>query len=163
MILVKYDGRMHRRQTMRHLGEDEFGDWFGAAAGSVIHRTAQPSFTTKYAAVRLLAPAQWWTVTFAAEPDEWQLYCDICTPAVWTSDAEVVLTDLDLDLYLTRADQRVELLDEDEFATHQHTYGYPPDVVRHATDTAQRLRTQLAHTEPFTTRYRSWLDLAREL
>ena len=91
-----------------------------------------------------------------AAPDEWDVYCDITTPPRWTHPGEVTMIDLDLDLCRIRADQRVELLDEDQFAAHQVSYNYPAHVIDQATATARGLRSHLNHAEPFASHYRTW-------
>ena len=164
VVFRKYDDRPHRRTVMTRLGNDEYGTWLGAPAGTVIHigdNTA--SFTAKHASVRLLPTGQWWTALFAAAPDEWDVYCDITTPPRWTHPGEVTMIDLDLDLRRIRTDQRVELLDEDQFVAHQVSYNYPAHVIDQATATARELRSHLNHAEPFASHYRTWLDLAGTL
>ena len=42
---------------------------------------------------------------------------------------EVTMVDLDLDVVRLRADQRVLIVDEDEFAEHQVRYSYPAEVI----------------------------------
>jgi protein associated with RNAse G/E len=118
------------------------------------------SFATRCASVRLLCPGRWWTALFLAAPDEWEIYCDVVTPPRWMGPGKVTMIDLDLDVYRSRAGRRVELLDHDEFAAHRERYGYPADVVEHATAAARWLLDSLAHgAEPFTSHYGRWLDL----
>jgi protein associated with RNAse G/E len=57
-----------------------------------------------------------------------------------------------------RADQRVKLLDEDEFAEHQIHYRYPTEVITCAMEAADWLYAALANgAEPFAGGYRPWL------
>jgi uncharacterized protein len=59
-----------------------------------------------------------------------------------------------------RADQRVIVVDEDEFAEHQVRYGYPADVISAAERaTAWLLDAISAKAEPFGAAYRSWLEM----
>jgi hypothetical protein len=74
-------------------------------------------------------------VVCPGRPDE------VRRPPHWTNSSEVTLVDLDLDLYRSRADRRVELLDQDEFDAHRVRLGYPDALVVHATRVAARLRT----------------------
>ena len=158
VVLTKYGGRPHRRQTMTRLGEDEHGVWLAAPAGStVLLGDGTRSFVTRCACVRLIPPSSWWTALFTVD-DVWDVYCDVTTPPHWTDSSEVTLVDLDLDLYRSRADQRVELLDQDEFDAHRVRLGYPDALVVQATRVAARLRTAVAEQEPFASHYLAWID-----
>ncbi|MFD8566781.1 DUF402 domain-containing protein [Streptomyces sp. NPDC059639] len=77
----------------------------------------------------------------------------------WSHKGEVAVVDLDLDVCRIRQDGSVFVDDEDEFANHQRQYGYPRDVITHAESTAEWLSAALRDgTEPFRSRYRTWLD-----
>ena len=161
VVFRKYSGSLHRRITMRRLGEDEHGTWLGAPAGTMVHSDAPgQSFANQHATVRLVPTGQWWTAIFFAEPSAWDVYCDITTPAQWLHPSAVAMVDLDLDVLRTRNGGRTDLLDEDEFEANSATYGYPAEIVASAHSTAHRLGVDLASgTEPFGTSYRSWLSL----
>jgi len=62
-------------------------------------------------------------------PPEVQLsiYVDITTPPIWDGDT-VTMLDLDLDV-AQHIDGRILVLDEDEFAEHQVSHGYPADLI----------------------------------
>jgi hypothetical protein len=52
----------------------------------------------------------------------------------------------------------VELLDEDEFATHTERFGYPAEVTDNAWSAARWLVDALSDgTEPFASAYHPWL------
>lgn len=162
-MFFKYDGGLHRRLTMRLLGEDEHGTWLYAAAGTTVRSgVAGKSFTNRRATVRLVPAGQWWSAIFFARPGKWDVYCDIGTPARWPDPGTVSMVDLDLDLLRARRSGRVQLLDEDEFTAHSRQYDYPAEVVAQARDAAGRLMTDLTGgAEPFATRYRHWLQAGR--
>lgn len=162
-MFYKYDGRLHRRVTMRRLGDDEHGTWLYAVAGTIVHSgVVGNSFTNRHPTLRLVPVGQWWSAIFFPRPNKWDLYCDISTPAQWPDPGSVSMVDLDLDLLRARRSGRVQLLDEDEFAAHTVKYNYPPEVVAQARDTADHLMTELARgAEPFATRYKHWLKTAR--
>jgi protein associated with RNAse G/E len=155
----KYDNSPHWRQTMYMLGEDDHGTWLGAPANAVVHKgLGRPSFTLAEPRVLLCPRDAWWTATFISPPARLEIYCDITTPPEWPTPSDVTMVDLDLDVCRTRRDQRVELLDEDEFAEHQLGYGYSTDVIGRATESARWLvNTITAGTEPFGRDYRRWL------
>jgi len=158
VVYTKYDGSLHWHQTTRYLGEDEHGIWVGARAGSTTQRGSEPPIVLDQPFVELIPNGQWWTAVFNGAPASTEVYCDIATPAQWRDDGEVTMVDLDLDVVRMRADQRVLLLDEDEFAEHQVRYGYPREVIRQAERAAAWLQAAIrAHEEPFGRTYRYWL------
>lgn len=68
------------------------------------------------------------------------------------------MVDLDLDVVRRRADQRVEIVDADEFDEHQRRYGYPAEVIREAEQAAAWLHDAISSgAEPFAGTYRDWL------
>ncbi|WP_433302302.1 DUF402 domain-containing protein [Actinoplanes sp. CA-030573] len=162
IVLCKYGGRPHRQVTGRLLGEDAYGTWVATPRGSVVsyHYGTRPTGLTRADAVRLIPVEGWWMAMFLAEPAVRDLYCDVTTPAEWTGPAEITVIDLDIDLVRYRADGRVEVEDEDEFAEHRVTLGYPADIVEGALRGAESLRSALAQREePFAEHYRKWLAL----
>ena len=161
VVLRKFDGRPHRLTMNRRLGEDEYGTWLGAPAGTLVTYSYGEGRTepTRHAAVRLIPPGAWWSALFFAEPSPHDIYCDIVVPARWESPAEVTLVDLDLDLIRYRPDGRVELQDEDEFRDHIGVYGYPAEVVTGATAAARELQSALtANVEPFAGHWTTWMQ-----
>nr|WP_221375044.1 DUF402 domain-containing protein [Actinoplanes polyasparticus] len=162
VVFTKYGGQLHRRSTMRRLGVDEYGTWLGASAGTTVHSGIPGrSFVNEHVTVRLVPVSRWWTAIFFAEPNTWDVYCDITTPAEWLGPGSVTLVDLDLDLLRNRDTGHVDLLDEDEFAANTLTYDYPADVVNRARSTADRLAVDVAgNAEPFGSACLRWLDVA---
>jgi uncharacterized protein len=160
VVYTKFDGSLHWHQTARYLGEDEHGIWVGARAGSTTQRGAEPPIVLDQPFVELIPNGQWWTAVFNGAPARTEIYCDIATPAQWRDEHEVTMVDLDLDVVRMRADQRVLLLDEDEFAEHQVRYAYPADVIVRAEQAAAWLLEAIGDgAEPFARGYRTWLDL----
>lgn len=162
VVLRKYDGRLHRWVTAQRLGEDDHGVWLGTPAGTTVHFNygSRRINTTRLDAVRLIPRDRWWIAMFTAEPGEREIYCDICLPPTWTTPAEVIVVDLDLDLARFRPGGRVILEDEDEFAENARTYGYPAEVITQATTAAAEVRAALTErAEPFGDAARRWLDL----
>jgi uncharacterized protein len=161
VVYTKYDGSLHWHYTMRYLGEDEHGIWLGAGPGLAARRGREMVMVIEQAHVLLFPrdPAgAWWTAIFNAAPARTEIYCDITTPARWPDPGEVTAVDLDLDVVRRRADQRVEIVDEDEFDEHQRRYGYPAEVITAAERAAAWLRDAIsAGAEPFAGAYREWL------
>jgi uncharacterized protein len=159
VVYTKYDGSLHWHQTMRHLGEDEHGVWLGAPAGLIARKGDGPPVVIEQPHVMLFPQDAWWTAVFNGAPARTEIYCDISTPPQWPHPGEVTMVDLDLDVIRRRADQRVVLVDEDEFAEHQRRYGYPADVIRQAEHAAAWLQDAIAAgAEPFAGDYLSWFD-----
>jgi uncharacterized protein len=158
VVFRKYDGSLHWHMTMRRLGEDGHGVWLGAQAGASAQRADEPPITFGFAHVQLLPRDAWWTAVFNAPPSRTEIYCDVTTPPTWPSPNEVTMIDLDLDV-IRRRTGLVEVDDEDEFAEHQVTYGYPIGVVAKATEVTRWLTGALSDsTEPFASAYREWLS-----
>lgn len=160
VVFRKFDGRLHRRAVEIHLGEDEWGTWLGVPAGTeVYYASADVSRVDRHRGVRLIPRDGWFTAMFFAPTRSLEMYCDVVAPADWTGSAQVSMVDLDLDVTRTHRGL-VELLDEDEFAVHQVSYGYPTEVITQAAESAQRILTASRdRAEPFGSHYVSWLDL----
>jgi uncharacterized protein len=163
VVYRKYSGALHWHQTMRYLGEDGHGVWLGAPAGMITQRGSEPPIMMEQPQVRLFPHRRWWTAVFNAEPWDADIYCDISTAPHWPHPGEVTMVDLDLDVIRRRADQRVVLLDQDEFAEHQVRFGYPAEVIRQAEQAAAWLLEAISDgTEPFGSDYCGWLHLVGE-
>jgi protein associated with RNAse G/E len=159
VVYRKYDGSLHWNQPAWRLGEDEYGVWVGAPAGTPVRLGEQHRQPATAAHAVLLPRDGWWTAVFNAPPHRTEVYCDVTTVPVWTGD-EVGMVDLDLDVRRRRGGE-VQLLDEDEFAAHRVKYNYPPDVVASAEAAARWLAGALSDgAEPFAGGYRHWLELA---
>jgi len=158
VAFTKYDGSRHWLHPMRYLGEDEHGVWLGAPAGTSVRRGDELPVVVEPPFVQLIPDGEWWSATFNGEPAETEVYCDIGTPPQWVHPGEVTMADLDLDVIRLRADGRVLILDEDEFAEHQVRYQYPAEVIGQAERAAAWLVEVIsAGGEPFATEYRAWL------
>jgi uncharacterized protein len=159
VVYRKYDGSLHWNQHGRRLGEDEYGVWVGAPAGTPVWRGAQQVNPAEHDHVILFPRDGWWTASFNAAPHRTEIYCDICTVPTWPVSDTVTMVDLDLDVRRRRVGT-VEILDEDEFALHQVRYGYPAEVIEEAWAAAEWLAGALRErVEPFGAGYRRWLDM----
>jgi protein associated with RNAse G/E len=159
VVYRKYDGKLHWHQWMHHLGEDEYGVWLGARAGSVSQRGDELKVTHDQAYVQLFPRDQWFTASFNDPPATTLIYCDVTTPVTF-GDEEITMVDLDLDV-VKRRDGTFYVDDEDEFAEHQVKYGYPADVIRSAQASCDWLAAAVMTEEPFLTAYKSYLDRMR--
>jgi uncharacterized protein len=153
----KYDGTAHRDYPARRLGDDDHGTWLGVEAGTASIYHGGPS-VERIPFVVLIPRDQWWTAMFNPPPRTSEIYCDITTPARWVADHTVELVDLDLDVVRRRHSGQVELRDEDEFALHRVTFGYPDELVERAQRAASWLRAALKNgAQPFASRYCKFL------
>ncbi len=158
VVFTKFDGSLHWHQTMQYLGEDEHGTWLGARPDLRPSGVSEPPVVFAEPFVQLVPQGQWWTAVFNDAPARTEIYCDIASPPEWKHPGEVTMIDLDLDVVRLRADQRVLIVDEDEFAEHQVRYGYPAEVITEAERAAAWLLEVIsANAEPFGSVYLGWL------
>jgi uncharacterized protein len=159
VVYTKYDGSLHWHYTMQYLGADEHGVWLGAPAGLPMRRGSEPPITWDQPFALLIPEdGSWWTAAFNLEPHRVEVYCDIASPARWNGADEVTMVDLDLDVLRYRADGRVVLVDQDEFAEHRLRYAYPAEVISRAEHAAGWLQEAVtSRSEPFDGAYRPWL------
>ncbi|NHN54301.1 DUF402 domain-containing protein [Calidifontibacter sp. DB0510] len=130
----KFDGTEHWQEDYQLLGVDADGVWLGMPAGTPF---ARPDFATtaKTDTVRLITDAGY-AACFngPGNGQRTHVYVDITDQPVWRRDGDrfvVTLVDLDLDV-IERFDGTTFVDDEDEFAEHQASFGYPAQVVTHA-------------------------------
>jgi protein associated with RNAse G/E len=154
----KFPDRPHWRHEMRRLGEDEFGIWLGAPAGSIVQRGDEPAQQLDHPFVQLITPSTYWSLIYNGEDHKYPVYVDIATPATWVTDHRVEMIDIDLDVARRRSGT-VEVLDEDEFLDHSERFDYPGWLIDRARTTAAELVMRLENrTEPFGVTPQGWLD-----
>jgi uncharacterized protein len=148
----KWPDAPHYEMTGRVLGEDDYGIWVGARAGSKVVLPNRTEIPGERNAVWCVPRDEWFLVHFWHGHPEVDTYVDICTPAVW-SELEVKMVDLDFDVVVWSEARggHVELVDEDEFEEHSVAFDYPEDLVvnarRAAADVFARVQAREA---PFT-------------
>jgi protein associated with RNAse G/E len=159
VVYTKYDGTLHWNHPGTLLGEDDHGAWVSVPAGTQASKGAEPPVTWETPIVMLFPRDGWWTATFHTPPHSFEVYVDVTTVPRWR-DGEVTMVDLDLDVILLR-DGGLVLDDEDEFAEHRVTFGYPDDLVTRAWETARWLLAAVEGREgPFGGAHTAWLDRA---
>ena len=134
--MSKWGDRAHWRFDGLYLGADDLGDWVGVPAGTH-HARPGMEFASTVDTVTLAPRDGWWLAT-VHRPGTWcDVYVDIATIPVWEGN---VLRSVDLDLdVVRRRDATVYVDDEDEFAEHQRTLGYPHEVVAAAQRTCAQV------------------------
>ena len=131
--MSKWGDHPHWVYPATYLGADEHGEWIGFPEGTVFTRPGV-EHVAAYDQVGLLPHAdsaeRGWVAAFHPPGRPVQVYVDIATPPVWDGD---VVRSVDLDLDVVRdGTGRVWVDDEDEFAEHRVSLGYPEEVVRAA-------------------------------
>lgn len=146
----------HWRHEAEWLGEDEHGVWLGARAGSIHQRGSEPRRRILRHQVHLIPRNDWWVFTFNPKHPWATHWIDTSTPATF-EEHRVTAVDLDLDV-VRGPDGTVWVEDEDEFAEHQVSYGYTPDLIVNARQATREMRDALtALREPFDSVAATWL------
>ena len=154
----KYPETPHWRHEGVWLGEDEHGVWLGATRGSIAQRGHEPAKRIRQNQVHLIPRDEWWVITHAPGHPWAAHWIDISTPATFEED-RVTMVDLDLDV-VGRIDGSVIVEDEDEFAEHQVSLGYPLELIENAERaTAEMVIALTERHEPFATVIHRWLEM----
>ena len=156
----KWDGSPHRQTMMVYLGSDDYGRWLSIPTGLEVVRPDSSS-ADRAAHVMLVPHDGCFLAHFNAPPARNAIYADITTTPEFGRDRSgwvLAVADMDLDV-VRRANGRIWIEDEDEFAAHTVSYGYPADVVATTRATADALLAAVREErEPFGTRWRQWID-----
>jgi uncharacterized protein len=131
---LKWPNIPHYRHAGWILGEDDFGHWVSIRVPTPIYRGEELLFQDVNGGLLLVPRDETWLAWFP-EFGEFELYVDIATNLIWTSDSVTVI-DLDLDVVRMR-DGEVRLLDEEEFRHHQVELAYPSALVERASRQAK--------------------------
>lgn len=143
----KWDGQPHWEYDAILLGTDRNGIWLGSPAGTPVGRPGL-AFATEYGHLSLVQDGVGFVASFYEDTPiaAFAIYVDISTPPRW-DDATVSAVDLDLDVIRTR-DGRVWIDDEDEFAEHRVTMGYPEEIAAAARRTCAEVHRAVVAGEP---------------
>ncbi|WP_183096055.1 DUF402 domain-containing protein [Nocardioides stalactiti] len=157
VVMTKWGGRPHWEYDATYLGADVHGEWLGVPRGTHYARPGMEFVATFASAVLVPAGGAAHVAGFNDEHAKAATYVDMTTPAQWEG-ATLHAVDLDLDVVRLQ-DGTVFLDDEDEFAEHQVSYGYPADVVamteRSAADVLAAVQRGAA---PYDGSHQVWLD-----
>lgn len=172
----KFDGTPHWSNDSTLLGHDRFGPWIGGPPGTVFSR---PGLRLECPTwwICLLSPRGFAFTRYAPDPTGVaELYIDLTTVPVWSpaepfdrsdgapSAVRMTAVDLDLDVIRHFGETQPWLDDEDEFAEHQVSMGYPADLVGRTERTAAELMAAVATgAEPFDAVSLGWMTRCREL
>ena len=109
--------------------------------------------------VTLVPHDAWWLGTFYGDDAKrpFDTYVDVATPAVWHGEDLVRAVDLDLDV-IRGTTGRVWVDDEDEFAAHRVSLGYPDEVIEQAITSCESVRVAVEGADaPFDGIHREWI------
>jgi hypothetical protein len=163
VVMRKWPDLPHWEFDAVRLGADAHGYWLGVPSGTWLSRP-EKGFHAWCDHVVLVPHDGWWLATMygddASRPVDY--YVDMSTPSEWSADGSTVRTfDLDLDV-VREPDGRIYVDDEDEFAEHQVTLGYPADLVAGArASCAEVLEAVTEQRGPFDGSHRDWIARLR--
>lgn len=165
--MTKWDGRPHWSFDSLYLGRDDHGTWLGFPRGTHMTRPGA-GYVSPTDQLGLVPPSSWpvsergWLATFHGPGGPLAVYVDVTAPPTW-SDSTVTVCDLDLDV-VRELDGRVWVDDEDEFAEHQVSLGYPSEVIGAARASADRLVRLLGGGHPpYDGSAGAWFEVLAEL
>jgi len=162
--MTKWGGRPHWHFAGVYLGADEHGEWIGYPEGSTFSRPGR-SVKPDWKAVGLVPHHDAAHLPTFNRPNTTvnsMIYVDMATPPEWEGDV-VHSIDLDLDV-VRRFDDTIEIVDQDEFEAHQIEYGYPPEIITLAEESAERVYAAVAAREaPYDGSAERWFDLLATL
>ena len=159
MVFTKWGGGAHWEYDAQRLGRDDQGTWLGVPLGTSLSRPGA-AFETSELQVVLVPDEDPFVATFyrRGELTPCEVYVDITTPPQWSGSA-VAVVDLDLDV-VRGWTGRVWVDDEDEFAEHRVSLGYPEEVARMADEACEEVRRRLESSRaPYDGTAERWFSL----
>lgn len=159
----KWGRQPHWGMDLRYLGSDEYGRWLGAPTGFWMSRPGRALASDVDVAILIPEDAPFVASFNGPGHDTCDIYVDVTTVPVWgREDEEAVVraVDLDLDVYRDLAGA-TRIDDEDEFAEHQVSYGYPQDTIDLARRSCHDVASAIeAEEEPWRSVGHRWVCLA---
>jgi uncharacterized protein len=158
MQFYKYPDTLHWRHDMLLLGEDEYGIWLGAPIGTVIQRGMEDPKTWIHPFVQLIQPDTPWIPIWNVDPVKTEIYVDITTVPTRPNPQLFEAVDIDLDV-VRLVDGSIEILDEDEFADHSISLGYPDWLIDQARAATAHVAVAIeSGTAPFDGSHLPWFE-----
>ena len=160
----KHDGLLHRQWSPAFLVEETSEYWALASKTSLVTEGDGRKWITKENAVFLLFKHRWMNVIAMFKENRGICYyVNIATPTILDHGyLKYIDYDLDIKLY---PDHIEKTLDENEYARHIQTYGYPRDLSAAIERSAEEVKTMIAEGRfPFidseiTDLYHKFLDM----
>ncbi|MGO2081577.1 MAG: DUF402 domain-containing protein [Glutamicibacter arilaitensis] len=164
----KFDGNPHWVVPGFYLGHDEYGHWLHQPAGSLVARPGTAHLAATSALCLIPHRGDWVATMYADAAEDFDVYVDLSTNIGWLQmkrgSWEVNSIDLDLDVIRSRS-QGTFLDDEDEFAEHSVSMGYPQKLQASIRETSEELLESVAqNAAPFNHSHRElWLAKVADL
>jgi len=160
----KHDGLLHRQWSPAFLVEETSEYWALASKTSLVTEGDGRKWITKENAVFLLFKHRWMNVIAMFKENRGICYyVNIATPTILDHGyLKYIDYDLDIKLY---PDHIEKTLDENEYARHIQTYGYPRDLSAAIERSAEEVKAMIAEGRfPFidseiTDLYHKFLDM----
>ena len=145
----KHDGQLHRQWSPAFLVEETDEYWCLASRASLVTESDGRKWITREKAVFLLYKHRWMNViAMFKEKRGICYYVNIASPTLLDQGyLKYIDYDLDVKLY---PDGVERTLDENEYARHIKTYGYPKELSKVIEQSAKDVRAMMdAHVFPF--------------
>lgn len=139
----KHDGALHRQWSPAYLVEENDSYWALASKASSVTESDGRRWMTKEKAIFLLFKKKWMNVICMFKEGEGICYyVNIATPTILDKGyLKYIDYDLDVKLYPNHFEK---VLDENEFARHIQTYGYPEDLTAAIKKSAREVKEMIA-------------------
>lgn len=157
MQFLKNPDILHWGFETSWLGEDDWGVWIAAPAGTKRWKGETIVRPSAEHAVFCVPREGWWHLHYNGSTTQFSHFVDIVTPARWIGQDRYEMVDLDLDV-VRRQDGAVEVEDEDEFEVHQKKYRYTHEMIDRAVSETRWVVDALENKrEPFFEVADDWL------
>lgn len=165
--MTKWVDRPHWEFDAVYLGDDGHGTWLGFPLGTRMTRPGA-EYVSPTDQLGLVPPVsaphaeRGWLATFHGPGGPLSVYVDVVAPPTWDGPT-VTAVDLDLDV-VRELDGTVWVDDEHEFAEHQVSLGYPPEVIDAARASCDRLVREISSAAPpYDGAAQPWFEVLRNL
>jgi uncharacterized protein len=154
---TKYDGSLHYRYNTTLVHEEANALMLYMQPGTPIE-SYRGSMIAEYHNLQIYWSDRRYNlhVSWYADWRPLNHYVNVATPAVW-NDGTLNFIDLDLDVIWRSSTGEVILDDEDEFALHQVSFGYPSHLIEQSLRSSLEVRQLIAQRSyPFDGSLHAW-------
>lgn len=138
----KHDGQLHRQWSPAFLAEETDDYWALASKASCVTESDGRRWITKENAIFLLFKKEWMNVIAMFKEEGICYYVNIATPTILDQGyLKYIDYDLDIKLYPNKFEK---ILDENEYARHIQTYGYPKALSNAIEKSAEEVKKKIA-------------------
>ena len=138
----KHDGLLHRQWSPAFIVEETSEYWALASKASLVTEGDGRKLMTKEKAIFLLFKHKWMNAIAMFKERGICYYVNIASPTILDNGyLKYIDYDLDIKLY---PDHMEKVLDENEYARHVQTYGYPKELSRIIEASAEDVKDMIA-------------------